>query len=891
MSCWELLCKRLFSLRKDENGTVIIMTLGMFLFLYILCVSVYAISTATEEKMRLQDIADAASYSMSVVQADGLSRLATINRAMSWTYIQMTRRQMDYIVNCWLKKTVANFDEDLEKCKEWNSEACMIPSFKISDGALYIYEPKQCGTHSSGEEDDSNGTCWAGWTPGDNHQIRIGYVKEDESQNCSPEPEQFGKFVSREDLQSEIYDEQTSQKLVEDILQDKMYFDFIGQEEKNVYSEYDDLGIFDIFSLQVCLQTMHYMEDAARTVIKNSVHPDELDDYRCIIEMQNMSWPYWSSVYTPNSVSENNDEQGISVLSPYQNTEEDELEFLSMTTGSASLHDIFGDGIDQWFVRGSLGVLTDDGRVVSPDLKNYTGDGIRRGYKTANRKEVGMQGIKESPVYRANHVTTGAIIGQAATAITTIMSLISCPELFIPLSTEGTKEGGIQKLLDIISNFTNATADMNPSCFNGKKFFAEQCSEIKDNYGLVAEYHWASMRWWCPIETRIQFWPPSVTTTEKDYKLFPLIRCEKHGYDSQDDAFSSHTRDEYRSCVMGLDDVSGIMLNTHKSNNNLNGYITVGHTRIYGDDKEIYNELYTGPRIKPVKLNEKFFRSANIVALAKKRRNPLTAWVGSDDEKLDSGNVIDNSLYALFNMLRKPSMNNISNSDPRWICAVSASRAAYREREISVINRLTSHLINPLPLIYSPLYNERTTSTNSSYLQGRVYQTKYSVLTSDQIDQKDESKGPIHLNIAAADAGGVDSVKKLTSYPYRVGCPHVDHNNFIADRLKMTWNLCETDWDAVFLPIQYNATGYSYSAVFNGLEEGRSKRVTYKQAIHEARDPNVDIGCIMENKYWSRIDYKNNEELDVDILNSHTPSIHYKPSTYIFFKSPHHILP
>ncbi len=847
MTIWQFFHKKMLALRDDENGAVIIMTLGMFLFLYVLCISVYAIGTAVEEKMRLQDIADAASYSMSVAQADGLSRIATINRAMSWTYIQMTRRQMDYIVNNWLMKTCATFDEDLDKCKEWNSKTSKaLASFKDEGSFFYTYFMTNCGKHSSGTEDTDNstGTYWAGWTPGDGHQIRVDYVTKDESQGGGDvEPEEYGKFFSKETLQEKILNNQAIETLETGIDQDKMALKFL-----------------DTIMITTCYNTMGAMEKSVTQILENSIPPEEQTDYRFILKSMPMIYPYLSTVYDPLISSNSNDSQAVSVLSPYHNTEEDELEFLSMTMNTASLHDIFGDGIDQWFVRGKEATLTDTSKVVTPDIDNYIGQGIQRGYKTANRKESGMEGIKESPVYRANHVSTGNIIGQAMTAINTITSLISHSELIIPLAAEGiTGNIGFGKLMGIIQNFMSCTADMNPSCFNSTKFFAEQCYDIDDNYGLVSEYHWASMRWWCAIETKYiktPFgWYP-VGGNLNHYKLLPLHECPQHGYDSPNDAFTSHTRDEYRPCVIGVDDVSGMIGSSHDSTNKVNGYITAGHTRIYGDDKDIYNEYYTGAKAMPVKLNEKFFHDANVVVLAKRRRNPLTAWVFSDDEKLDSGNLIDNSLYALFNMLRKKSENAISDSDPRWICAISASRAAYRERSADV--------------------NDQT------YLPGRVYQTKYNVMSSDQIDKANESD-PIRLRIAADSTGNGGSTAKLTKYPFRIGCPHAISGNRIAERLKNTWNLCETDWDAVFVPVQYTSKGYTYLTAYDGMQARRTNNVSYMQPKGAKWDPVQDIGSLMESKQWERLSSIGKETLDTDVLNSNNPSIHYKPSFYTIF--------
>ena len=88
---------KILQLGRDDDGVALVTTLSIFMFMYLVCMGVYAIGTAVKTRIHLQNACDAAAYSAAVVQADTLSRIATINRAMSWTYAQMVRRQMDYI--------------------------------------------------------------------------------------------------------------------------------------------------------------------------------------------------------------------------------------------------------------------------------------------------------------------------------------------------------------------------------------------------------------------------------------------------------------------------------------------------------------------------------------------------------------------------------------------------------------------------------------------------------------------------------------------------------------------------------------------------------------------------------------------------------------------------
>ena len=115
-----ILREKLFRLGHDEDGAALVITLAVFFLMYLGCMGVYAISMAVKERIHLQNAADAAAYSAAVVQADTLSRIATINRAMAWTYVQMTRRQMDYIVYKMLDRACAHYDSDRSEAQRFN---------------------------------------------------------------------------------------------------------------------------------------------------------------------------------------------------------------------------------------------------------------------------------------------------------------------------------------------------------------------------------------------------------------------------------------------------------------------------------------------------------------------------------------------------------------------------------------------------------------------------------------------------------------------------------------------------------------------------------------------------------------------------------------------------
>lgn len=98
------------SFHKDDDGVALAFCVCTFLFLFMLAMSVYAVGETVRQKIELQNAADAAAYSAAITQADTISRVAAINRSMSWTYVQMTRKQMDYIVDKWLERVLLIWD-------------------------------------------------------------------------------------------------------------------------------------------------------------------------------------------------------------------------------------------------------------------------------------------------------------------------------------------------------------------------------------------------------------------------------------------------------------------------------------------------------------------------------------------------------------------------------------------------------------------------------------------------------------------------------------------------------------------------------------------------------------------------------------------------------------
>lgn len=131
--------RRTVYLGRDDNGAALVITLAVFLFLFIMVSAVYVVGETIQQKIELQNACDAAAYSAAVMQADGLSRMAVVNKAMSWTYVQMCKRQMDYITYRFLRLTEQRFIEDYNNAKAYHAYMSFyklgyypIPTFQIS---------------------------------------------------------------------------------------------------------------------------------------------------------------------------------------------------------------------------------------------------------------------------------------------------------------------------------------------------------------------------------------------------------------------------------------------------------------------------------------------------------------------------------------------------------------------------------------------------------------------------------------------------------------------------------------------------------------------------------------------------------------------------------------
>lgn len=529
-----------------------------------------------------------------------------------------------------------------------------------------------------------------------------------------------------------------------------------------------------------------------------------------------------------------------SYFSGLRNTEQDEMVFLNMADGlpgdaGVTLADYFGDerfdsiggnGLDQWFIRcrpeeskfdgtGS----TDGAETVGSNCGGAKGvcverdwvsptPGIVRCYKNANYHDARSKYLPPD-VHRGNYCFDGlsgldSVASAFGKCVGAAVSKIPVVGGYVSNAISGLATDLFNNLL---SNISFVASDIiEPSCYNERASFPDTCAAIDDSWGLVAEYEWAAAYWICWYRKE-GLWPAG-SVYECGHVPLPIGAAyggaTDNGYDSRGGLIPGrwvpeamknfmgnprgHARGGYRTECMSIDgekwdvqecgseDVTND--NGHGANVGIKSYV-----RVYGDDKDAYDECYYGQYAMPWLLNENFFNGGGtiIVGLARKRRNVFDLIVG--------GNVPENSLHAAF-----------SPPDGSHVVALSAARAAYAPR-------IGDHTAS----------GDDTTNVGG----GVRYDIHYDAVCKDLKPKLMRGANPKQEWVAQA--------AKLESAPFWIGCVCTDSRGDspsstkmaqTANRLRRQWNLCQTDWDGVLLPLRF-----SMSAIreFNSNEPGNGR--------------------------------------------------------------------
>lgn len=344
----KILLSKLRNLFCGDDGAALVITLGVFFFMYIFCAGVYAIGFAVKEKIHLQNACDAAAYSAAVVQADTISRIATLNRAMGWTYAQMCKRQMDYIMYRWLEHTAAHYRDDEKEAEEWTDKSedythqgrTHHGAYDISDITLI-----------------SQGTRRGGYSPTALDSINSGlatWIKD----KCS----------------ASMY--KTSEYGIEG-LEEQIYYDKLAIHEMNeAYDVYLDglpSNIQNAVSAILCANIPDYMSGQCRYMIKQEQYPNQnlfeymqntLSDERTFVKWGDGGWLDEVQYVSWSSLLSNSPSRWGGGKKKWQNVDEDSL----------------GKSYPGPFDKGSL---DDVGWYVRTDNKN----GIQRKYNGTLKAE------------------------------------------------------------------------------------------------------------------------------------------------------------------------------------------------------------------------------------------------------------------------------------------------------------------------------------------------------------------------------------------------------------------------------------------------------------------------------------------------------------------------
>ena len=517
---------------------------------------------------------------------------------------------------------------------------------------------------------------------------------------------------------------------------------------------------------------------------------------------------------------------------------------------------IDGGGLDQWFIR----CLPDESKMngAGEGAANSTcgGEsgvcvernwvaptpGIIRCYKNANYHDARSNGlIPPYGVHRGNYLFDGvqkffeSLAGAVGDAIAQVLSRVSFI-MRIPFLGDYIKDAISDSASKIVSEALSAvTGGMNsdivvPSCYNARNAFPDTCAAVPDSWGLVAEYKWAAAYWLCIYEAtgvapllgyaHIDLAFPGVSHTweyfnwhddktgtytvdhrtddidlcvhipfplgamcggasETGYQpggLFDFLEDVKKNFprniigSPSSNESVGHSRDGYRAGCIFIDgepfkkgcEHNEVLPNGLGSNTLLKSYV-----RVYGDDRDAYDENYCGTFSMPWLLNENFFNGGGtiLVGLARKRRNVFEAIVG--------GNIPEDSLHAPF-----------SPPDGSHVVALAAARAAYAPRQ-----------------------GNKTAAGDDTEnaAGGRRYDLHYDAVCKD-LKPKIMRGGHPKAEWEALAA-------ELESAPYWIGCVCTGSDGNKADsdkmaqtanRLRRQWNLCQTDWDGVLLPLRFS---------------------------------------------------------------------------------------
>lgn len=781
-------------LAREEAGVALMVTLGVFLLLYILCCGVYATGEIVRQRIQIQNACDAAAYSAAVVQADALSRMAVVNRAMAWTYIQLCREQMDYIVFSWLKLTCDRFEWDRDNKaaykNDFDTHQHFTFGYKFDNKYNFDLGVVRVGLHDFYSRHDNIWYCGVGETLAQRKQEKVSLNGRNSFAQAEKEAD-IRKFV--DGLGGKNWKRGMEKGM--------------GDLKEAIFGLNATLGIINMEMTKSISATAQY-------VLFQNLPKGEQGK----VEESTAKDFYWTVVGGVGGIplAYSGEVGGADPMGSYFeglfNTEEDEIQFLQMADGLPGqkagapgwmkdgnrpvvLSDYFGTpghpvqagmgkirfaagGLDQWYVRGPSEEAMHTGPSVPKQFHKAPPGGIQRVYKHTNREEGETLGKYLRPNHIFSWTPVDSMFGQMD--LNGQFGGFMNPGRILPGKLLS-KLGGFVSTLGNLANklagggiigqigkFASFSFDLPPSDEHALNRYPDQCRNVNESTGLVSQYEWSSAYWMCPwIQTRRMRppfnWRPPQELGHYRLPVAALEGCSEHGYDPWlstefDILMEGKTaRADYRSCFINLDDTQDM---------DFNHYLK-GYARIYGDDAEIFNEVgYVGQVARPWILGKSFFSGDGtiLVGLARRQKNPFM-------RMLSWGSTRDGA---------RPSLYEPFSPQPgrdRFLVGLSAARAAWAprpDRPVTGMESMNAVEGQPAPGNYEPRWDEVT-------------------------DHKFEIEG-----------GGLGGT--------RFGC--VCGKMPTHERLKRMWNLSQTDWDATLLPLRHAYCEHSPYDSYRNLTDG-----------------------------------------------------------------------
>lgn len=150
-SVWGVFKARGSELAKGTSGSALAITLSFVMPIYLMVIGIYGVGEVVRNKIEIQNAADAAAYSAAVVQADYLSRMATVNKAMAWTYVDLQKRSLDLAMDTFCAKVFAQFASDETMVINKNKPCHMhVPSVNFNVGTDILVEDSVLNIAGSG---------------------------------------------------------------------------------------------------------------------------------------------------------------------------------------------------------------------------------------------------------------------------------------------------------------------------------------------------------------------------------------------------------------------------------------------------------------------------------------------------------------------------------------------------------------------------------------------------------------------------------------------------------------------------------------------------------------------------------------------------------------------